>query len=98
VEVLAVFQFRVFLAEHPSEHLSGLQAGFYEVSVPVPVVVPFAAVGPLESDLRENAHQQLVDVVIDAHRHFDVLGPARARQVSALCSCRGNDDQFQSFK
>lgn len=84
MQVLAVLQFRVLLAEHPREHLPGPDAGFQEVSIFVPMVVRLAAVRPLQPDLREYAHQQLVHVVVDAHRHLDVLGPARARQISAL--------------
>lgn len=85
LQVFAVLQLRVLLAEHPREHLSGSEAGPQEAPVLVPVVVPFAAVGPLEPDLREYANQQLVHVVVDAHGHLDVLGSARARQISALC-------------
>lgn len=85
LEIFTVFRFCVLLAKHPREHLSGFEAGFYKVSVFVPMVVSLTTVSPFESDLREDAHQQLVDVVIDAHRHFNVLGSACARQVSTLC-------------
>lgn len=57
VQVLAVFQFRVLLAEHPREHLPGPDAGFQEVSIFVPMVVRLAAVRPFQPDLREYAHQ-----------------------------------------
>lgn len=67
VQVFAVLEFCVLLAEHPSEHLSGFETGLYEVSVLVPMVVTLAAVRPLQPDLSENAHQEFVDVVIDAH-------------------------------
>jgi len=86
LEIFTVFRFRVLLAKHPREHLSGFEACFYEVSVFVPMVVSIATVSSFESDLREDAHQQLVDVVIDAHRNFYVLCSAHARQVSTLCT------------
>jgi len=86
LKIFTVFRFRVLLAKHPREHLSGFEAGFYKVSVFVPMVMSLTTVSPFESDLREDAHQQLVDVVIDAHRHFNVFGSARARQVSTLCT------------
>lgn len=90
MQIFAVLEFRVLLAEHPSEHLSRFQTGFYEVSVFVPMVATVAAVRPFKSDLCENAHQQFVDVVIDAHRHFDILGPVRARQIPALWKLKKN--------
>lgn len=40
---------------------------------------------PLQADLREDAGQQFVDVVIDAHRHLDELDAERARQALAIC-------------
>lgn len=54
------------------------------------MVATVAAVRPFKSDLCENAHQQFVDVVIDAHRHFDILGPVRARQIPALWKLKKN--------
>lgn len=96
-EILAVFHFRVFLAKHPGEHLPGFEAGFYEVSVFVPMVVLLVAVGPLQPDLIENSHQQFVHVVIDTHGYFDILGPVRARQVSTLCGRSGNNSKHKSY-
>jgi len=39
----------------------------------------------LEPDLRQDAHQQLVHVVVDGHGRLDELAVVRRRQVLALC-------------
>jgi len=83
VEVLAVLELAVLLAEQPGQHLPGLHAGTHDASGFVPVTAAFAAatavpvllvaLDHLQADLIEYADQQLIDVVTDADRHFDEL-------------------------
>lgn len=102
VKVLAVLELPVLLAEEPREHLTGLHARPDDAPGLVPVLVVRDAnaaaattAGPsllsladLEPNLAEDSHQEVVYVVLYAHRDLGELGSIRARQTLAVCNKR----------
>lgn len=95
VEVLAILEFAIFLAEKPSQHLPSFHAGAHDASRFVPMSTTFTATAVLlvtldhlQTDLVEYANQKLVDIVIDAHRHFDELRAVGACQAFPICNAQ----------
>lgn len=97
MEVLAVLKLAVFLAEQPRQHLPGLHAGAHDASGFVPVSAALAAAAAvtvvlaldhLQADLAQYADQEIVDVVVDAHRHLDELGAIGAGQTFSVCNAK----------
>lgn len=95
VEVLAVLKLGVLLAEEPGQHLPSLHAGAHDTPGLVPVTAALAAVpaipivrlalAHLQADLVQYADQEIVDVVVDAHRHLHELGAVSAGQAFPVC-------------
>lgn len=88
MEVLAVLELAVLLAEQPGQHLPGLHARAHHAPGFVPVSAALAAAAAvsivqltldhLQADLVQYADQEVVDVVVDAYRYLDELGAVRA--------------------
>lgn len=97
MKVLAVLELAVLLAEQPRQHLSGLHARSNHTprlvpvaaatlvagSVSAPILRHVAAV--LQTDLIQDADQQMVHVVVDPDRDLDELHPIGARHALAIC-------------
>lgn len=98
MEVLAVLELAVLLAEEPGQHLPGLHTGAHYASGFVPMTAALAAATAvsvvqltldyLQADLVQYADQEVVHVVADAHRHLDELGAVRAGQAFPVCNAR----------
>lgn len=95
MEVLAVLELPVLFAEEPSEHLPSLHAGanYAPGLVPVLAVFPRAAapglvlqltLADLQANLTEDSHQEVVDIVVDAHRDLGEFRAIGARQALAV--------------
>lgn len=107
MEVLAVLELAVLLAEQPGQHLPGLHAGAHHTPgfVPMSAALAAAAAVPVvqltldhfQADLVEYADQEVVDVVVDAHRHLDELGPVRAGQAFPVCNAQSRKSTIINF-
>lgn len=92
MKILAILKFAILFAEEPGEHLSSFHACAHNASGFVPVTAPFAtAVSILlvtldhfQADLIKYADKKLVDIVIDAHRHFDEFRTIGAGQAFSV--------------
>lgn len=75
MQVLTVLELGIFATENPREHLSGLHARSDDTATLVPLMTAalLLSVLLLQSYLIQNADQQLVDVVIDAHRNLGIF-------------------------
>lgn len=90
MKILAILKLTILFAEEPGQHLSGFHAGAYDTSGFVPVAAAFAAATTVsvflvsldhfQTNLIEYADQELVDVVIDAHRYFNEFRAVGAGQ------------------
>lgn len=93
VQVLAVLELAILLAEEPGEHLTSFHACPDDSSGLVPVLgVTCRAWGSrcltltdLQSDLAENSDEEVVDVVVYAYRDLRELGAVGAGQALAIC-------------
>lgn len=98
MKILAILEFAILLAEQPGQHLSGFHAGAHDTSGFVPVAAAFAAATTVsvflvtldhfQTNLIEYADQELVDVVIDAHRYFDEFRAVGASQTFPVCNAQ----------
>lgn len=91
VQVFTVFKFAVFSTKDPREHLPSFHRCPYDPPVLVPVHAPLAlGESQLEADLRQDAHQEFVHVMVDSYRDLDEFSLVGARQAFAVCETKKN--------